>query len=107
MDTRSPAEHAELAAYRALRGELAPWIDSIAAEFVPEQVVLHVYHHAAPSGWQSEFEQVVECQWDQVFPSSERPMPGLVFRFHPAEAFATFDVTLCLLYTSPWSGPAT
>lgn len=100
-------EQVELAAHRVLRGELAPWVQAITAEFAAERVTLCVFHHSAPSGWQAEFEEVVESEWDQALSSLA---PGstlcLELRFHPADAFTTPLGQPCLLYVSPWSGPA-
>ena len=106
MNTLTATERAELAAHRVLRGELAPWVYAVTAEFAAERVTLHVFHHAAPSGWQAEFEQVIESEWGQVL-ASLIAAPGLALRFHPAEAFTTPHVDPCLLYVSPWSAPAT
>ena len=106
MDTPSATEHAELAAYRVLRGELAPWVHAVTAEFAAERVALHVYHHAAPVDWRTEFEQVIESEWDQVLSSLALGSTlRLEFRFHPAEAFTTPHIHPSLLYVSPWSGP--
>ena len=107
MHTLSVTEYVELAAHRVLRGELAPWVHAVTAELSAEHVTLHVFHHSAPDGWQAEFEQGIESEWAQVLSSlalSSTPKLGL--RFHSTEAFTTPRVQPCLLYVSPWSGPA-
>lgn len=97
---------AELAVHRVLRGELAPCVHALTAEFRSDgRVRLHVFHHPPETpDWPRHFEETIACEWDQVMPGralAEVPVPE--FRFYPAEAFSTPLGADRLIYVNPWS----
>ena len=108
MDAVSTTELIELAIHRVLRGELAPWIHAVTADPRSERVELHIYHHKPEEPrWCHEFEEVIECGRDQVFPLKSRiSLPLLEFKFRRAEEFTVTGPPLLLIYVNPWSGSA-